>query len=605
MNSKIVIMTDREISGKEINLLSENYENIVWIDLFGAHKIKRNIIVKKPHDYLSKELYDQIDERATYFAQNWTKIAEKNFSEYHQGIFLSELIEHDTLLFYIRVLKNTELFQRIVLKESPGEIVLISEDEVLKNILLLLSEKLNIKVRIISRLLFRIKNNARGYFRYLIERYKIDIKKVLFFLVRIKNLKLKNIILSKSSLEKPTFLVINHRVIQPVVEKLLSEEKANIIFLNTNINIFSQYIKEDYPVSMFFEFRIKKDIKKIIEKNQKEFIKVWDRLGNNKDFKSKFVFNNTFFWRIIKKKLEYFWIKRFKWSIKNIEILKEIMREKNVNLILVWDDSLEFNRTLVIVGKDLEIPSIMVQHGIWGTELTIAEKIYVDKIALWGERSKKGLIGRGINPSRLTITGNPGYDKIIPIRNNQRIYKDNFIVFATQMTEDYTSIDMNKDEEIINVLYSAIKKIPDSRLIIKVHPGEKIKKYQRLIKNKKYQNVEVIKKTDLFELLNKSSILTTYASTVALEAIILNKPVIIVNLTGQPYQYPYIKSGAAIGVCKEEDLCPAIIDVLNNPDVQNRLAEKREKFILDNVYKLDGKATLRVINLIEETLNKF
>jgi len=604
MNSKILIITDREVSVKEIDLLSEENKSIVLIDLFCANRNKEGIIVKKTNDYLSKELCDQIDERATYFAQNWTKIGEKNFSEYYRGIFLSELMEHDALLFYIKILKNIELFRRMILEESPCEIVLISEDELLKNILLLVLEKQDIKVRMISRWFFRVKNKANDYFKYLIEKYKIDIKKVLFLLARIRNLGMKDMILGKAALEKPTFFVINHRVIQPVVEKLLNEKKANVIFLNTNINLFRRYIKENYPVSMFFEFKIKKIIKRVIKKNQKQFMAVWNELINNEDFKGKFVSNNTSFWRIIKRQLEYFWVKRFKWSIRNIEILREIMKKSNVNGILVWDDSLEFNRTLVVVGKYLGIPSIMVHHGIWAVDLKIAEKIYVDKVALWGERSRKGLIARGINPSLLTITGNPGFDRIVSIRGKQGIHKDNTIVFATQMIEDYTSMSVNKDEEIIDVLYSAIKRIPDTRLVIKVHPGEKIRKYQRLIKDKKYQNVEVIKKTDLFGLLSKCRILVTYVSTVALEAIILNKPVIIVNLTGQPYEYPYIESGAAIGVCKEEDVYPAIVDVLNNPDVQNKLAEKREKFILDNAYKLDARATPRVINLIEEILSK-
>jgi len=188
MNSKIVIVADREVSKKRVDLLSERYGNIVWINLFYANRDKEGIIVKKTNDYLSKELCDQIDETATYFAQNWTKINEKNFSQYNQNICLNELIEFDVLLFFVKVLKNLELFQQIILKESPDEVILISEDELLRNVLLLVTGKQGIKVRIISRLFFRMKNNMNNYFKYLIEKYKVDIKKILFLLVRIKNL---------------------------------------------------------------------------------------------------------------------------------------------------------------------------------------------------------------------------------------------------------------------------------------------------------------------------------------------------------------------------------------------------------------------------------
>jgi len=601
MNSRIVIISDREVSKEETDLLFRKCKDIVWIELSYVNKINKNVVVKKTKDYLSRELCDQIDERATYFAQNWAKIEERNFSEY-QGIYLSELIEYDALLFYIRVLKNIELFRQIMLKESPDEIVLISEDEILRRILLLLSEKQNIKVRIISKWIFRIRNRAYDYFKYLIEKYKVDIKKVLFLLIRIKNLRIKNIISDKSALKEPTFFVNNHRVIRPVVEKILEERKANIIFFNTDFKSFERYIKKDYWVSMFFEFKIEKDIRNKVKKNQKQIMSAWNRLVSSGDFRNRFVYNNIFFWGIIEEKLRYFWTRRFRWAIKNIETLREIIKESRVKRTVVWNDILEPGRTMISVSRQLEIPSLLIQDGIYVGGIRVGEKLYADKIAVWGEASKKQVMKWGNSESRIFITGNPEYDKVINVKSASTENKGKMIVFVTQMVDYYSSRSTDTNEQIIDILYFTMKRIGRSRLVIKVHPGEKVRKYQALIKNRNYENVKVIKKIDLFALLKKCSILITHSSTVALEAMILGKPVMIVNLTGELDGVPYVQSGAALGVYNEEDVYPTLTDFFNNPDIQNKLKNGRKQFVETNIV-LDGKTIIRVNNLLFSVIN--
>ena len=53
-----------------------------------------------------------------------------------------------------------------------------------------------------------------------------------------------------------------------------------------------------------------------------------------------------------------------------------------------------------------------------------------------------------------------------------------------------------------------------------------------------------------------------------------------------------------------DDIAPAIEDVLNNRAVQERLARYRKKFVYDQAYKLDGKASRRVAELIESVVKE-
>jgi 3-deoxy-D-manno-octulosonic-acid transferase len=88
-------------------------------------------------------------------------------------------------------------------------------------------------------------------------------------------------------------------------------------------------------------------------------------------------------------------------------------------------------------------------------------------------------------------------------------------------------------------------------------------------------------------------------STTALEAMILDKPVIIVDFIKNPFPTPYTESGAAIGVYKEEDLAPTIEKVLHNQKVQKELKNNRKQFVYEHAYKIDGQASKRVVDLIK------
>ena len=94
--------------------------------------------------------------------------------------------------------------------------------------------------------------------------------------------------------------------------------------------------------------------------------------------------------------------------------------------------------------------------------------------------------------------------------------------------------------------------------------------------------------------------MTSFISSteVALEAMILGKPVVTVNLTNQPDLVPYAQSGAALGVYKAEDIASAVRKVLQDPETRKGLELGRQKYLYEQFFKLDGQATKRVVDLI-------
>jgi CDP-glycerol glycerophosphotransferase (TagB/SpsB family) len=89
-------------------------------------------------------------------------------------------------------------------------------------------------------------------------------------------------------------------------------------------------------------------------------------------------------------------------------------------------------------------------------------------------------------------------------------------------------------------------------------------------------------------------------STVGLEAMLLDKPVITFDPIGT--MNPYAETDAVIGVRKENDLVAAIKGALYDPEVRRKLSEARRKFVYEYAYLQDGKASQRVANLIEKMI---
>jgi glycosyltransferase involved in cell wall biosynthesis len=89
-------------------------------------------------------------------------------------------------------------------------------------------------------------------------------------------------------------------------------------------------------------------------------------------------------------------------------------------------------------------------------------------------------------------------------------------------------------------------------------------------------------------------------STAGLEAIALDKPVIVINFCNVPENVPYVKSGAALQATNIDELKEAVSAISGNIKTLQQLAEGRKRFVDLYLYKNDGKASKRIVEVIEK-----
>jgi UDP-N-acetylglucosamine 2-epimerase len=302
----------------------------------------------------------------------------------------------------------------------------------------------------------------------------------------------------------------------------------------------------------------------------------------------------------------------------------QVVKKEKPGVIVIVDEYGLYGRAATIAGKINNIPTLAIQHGALTPNdlgwLHLSDEIsnnfidpkycpIPDKTAVSGEYYKNILTRLGSYPKdRVIITGQPKYDILAHANNffeKRKIYdkfkveyKKKLVVLATQPLPE------NENELLFRSVFREIKKLKDIQLVIKLHPNEYDESLHRNIAKEVGLDVILTKDINLFELLNACDVLMTVSSTVALEAMILDKPVIIVDLKTNPDETAFVKSGAAIGVYKSNDINKAIIKILNDKGTKKKLQNNMKKFVYEHAYRIDGLAYKRIVKLINEMINK-
>lgn len=209
---------------------------------------------------------------------------------------------------------------------------------------------------------------------------------------------------------------------------------------------------------------------------------------------------------------------------------------------------------------------------------------------------------------KIIVTGQPRYDIL---HYSDKIYNKEIFLEKYKISPYHKIIlwttqchGMSDEENKKNMrtVFSSIEKLNDITLIIKQHPDEGII-YTRMITEylSKYSINATIAPTnsDIYELLYFCNLMITKNSTTTIEALALNKPVIVLNLGDEPDVMDYVKKGVALGVYKEDELKISIETMIKN-DLD--LTKNRESYIYESLYRIDGRSSERVVEFIEAIL---
>ena len=320
-------------------------------------------------------------------------------------------------------------------------------------------------------------------------------------------------------------------------------------------------------------------------------------------------------------RLEFYFSVSFHRAVKNIEVTKRMIENEKPDLILIQNEYGGFEQALVIAAKFKNVPTIAIQHGIitpthYGYIFDKEDKgmkFLPDITCVFGQYHYDLLTRNSIyEPEEVVVTGEPRYDSLYYA---DRIYdkkkfleryninlNDKILLWTTQCH----GISDEENVKNFKAVFKTMENLKGVTLVIKQHPGEGAG-YKKMIEdylnryNLRGDVVITPKDSDTYEQLFVCDLMITKNSTTAMEAIALNKSVIVLNLGEEPDVVDYVENGVALGVYKEDDLEPAINRLLHD---DSDLVKNREGYIQEYLYKIDGKATERVVSLIDKIIEK-
>jgi len=280
---------------------------------------------------------------------------------------------------------------------------------------------------------------------------------------------------------------------------------------------------------------------------------------------------------------------------------------KKPDVVIVLTEGIMPAKIAVAAARLGKIPTLLLlQLGMLGKNYE-CPSFLADKISVPGDFIKDLVINCGVDAKRVVVTGRPTYDALVRAEDRfdraeicRRLELNparKILVYCTE------NLPLRDTEKIVRAICKAMKSLPDVQFIIKVHPSElSVSIYHKVAREVGVQPL-ITKEESIYEILFACDLMITGFSTTALDAMILDKPVITTNFTGLPDPIPFAESGAAIGVYREKDLEPAIREGLYHDSVKERLRRDREKFVYEQTYLKDGKATERIVDLIEQMVS--
>ncbi len=183
------------------------------------------------------------------------------------------------------------------------------------------------------------------------------------------------------------------------------------------------------------------------------------------------------------------------------------------NFIILGNDCLPIERALVLVGKKLKIPTIVIQHGMYYLEFPDSDGKVADYILAWGKYLKDFYIKNSFRkPDDVYILGYPH-----KIDKNNMFSKDNnkhTVCYLGQKWEKYSNALFEAKIDTIKKLNDVCSKLGID-FIYRPHPGENIELINNEISHIKFTQkgeklIDTIKKNDIFISFNSTALVEAF-----------------------------------------------------------------------------------------------
>lgn len=304
-------------------------------------------------------------------------------------------------------------------------------------------------------------------------------------------------------------------------------------------------------------------------------------------------------------------VRHIPWVLETSKATELIRAYCNPRVLVVGNDITLTGRTVAMCAQKNNLPTASLMHGA-AIDLLQPHHI-VDRFLAYGEISRNWLIERGAQPQQIVATGSPLLDNV-----PRQTYKphpavrkliglddtDKFVLLANSGTGYISQSHLNA---ITTSIMSISGAMPDIVFATKLHRNENIEDYMKLQRTVSQSKLRIypnnISNTSIMDWLQGCSLVITSHSTVALEAMVMDVPVMTIDLHNEVGDIDYIEARATQHITDADQIMPTIISLLDPSSADREDLLLREKNFIKKYYSnLDGQAATATAKAILEMM---
>lgn len=301
------------------------------------------------------------------------------------------------------------------------------------------------------------------------------------------------------------------------------------------------------------------------------------------------------------------------WAVRSYEESVEALRAQAPDVLCLYAESSGWGRAALAAARDAGVRSVALQHGIlYPTYFSYLHPQgdeacpRPDHSAVFGEAARRFLVERGgYAPASLHLTGGPKFDELLAtaqgvdraaLRTRLGVAEDEQLVVLASRFRPIRSTHQAVGAAF-PALVRAVEALPGVRLLVKPHPAEPAAPYEAVLRDEQATRARVLPPaSDLIELMAAADALVTVESLSAVEALVLDRPVLVLDMPTNLREL--VDSGAALGVEQGADPLPALRALLFDQATREALRDARARYGHDVAGGVDGRATERIVELL-------
>jgi len=342
-----------------------------------------------------------------------------------------------------------------------------------------------------------------------------------------------------------------------------------------------------------------------------EFSRRWSEVANDEAFLDSLVYEGVSLMRHIN-------IPKYRWLVKHqvpywallIEVVIGLIESLGIRMVFATNEMIASGMSVAMAARLMGIPSVDVQHG--APIKPIRARCMVDRMFVWSENDMDAYVAAGMDGRGIEVTGHPGYDSLFSahfdtagIRAELAISDNYRHVILWAITYSYFDYHagLNPNKSMMDYILTLSDEYEDCFFLLRPHPVDPLcemgNKFLR-------ENVRMCDHSmPVQDILHISSIAITWNSTVIMDAVVMNRPIIGMNIYLDGEAIPCVSEGVALEARDMDSLRASIDKILTDRgSVIGNLASARKRYVEKFLFRHDGMASSRVADSIESMMKR-